>query len=179
MIKLFSISLFLFSQVAQAEVVILQEKKEDLNKDGKKDSIAWVANSKEDKRPSRLVIRMPGKTILDLAGNFCAPGEKASDCISLSVEKRLTPRKEPILVFKSGESTYIYRWEKNSYRPYLASWVTTAERHEINYSNGRVLVTSAKKTETCPLKNSRKQEELANFTLFEIRLEADCSASTP
>lgn len=164
----------LLSHVALAEVVILHEKKEDLDKDGKKDSIAWVANSKEDKRPSRLVIRMPGKTLLDLSGNFCAPGEKASDCIPLSVEKRLTTKREPILIFKTGESTYTYRWQNKAFRPYLASWITKAERHEINYSTGRVLVTSSKKTETCPLKNPRTNEVLSGFSLFEIRSEADC-----
>ena len=168
------IVLALLSQVAFAEVVILSEKKEDLDKDGKKDSIAWVANSKEDKRPSRLVIRMPGKTLLDLSGNFCAPGEKASDCVPLSVEKRLTTKREPILIFKSGESTYTYRWQKGAFRPYLASWITKAERHEINYSTGRVLVTSSKKTETCPLKNPRTSEDLSGFTLYDISREADC-----
>lgn len=177
MIKLIALPFVLFSHIAYSEVAILQEKKEDLNKDGKKDSIAWVANSKEDKRPARLVIRMPGTTLLDLSGNFCAPGEKASDCVSLSVEKRLTSRREPILIFKSGESTYTYRWQKNAFRPYLASWITKSERHEINYSTGRVLVTSSKKTETCPLKNTRNQEDLSNFTLYDIRQESDCQAS--
>lgn len=169
----------MLTQSSFAEVVILHEKKEDLNKDGKKDSIAWVANSKEDKRPARLVIRMPGRTLLDLPGNFCAPGEKASDCVPLSVEKRLTTRREPILIFETGESTYTYRWQNGAFRPYLATWITKTERHEISYSSGRVLVTSSKKTETCPLKNSRSQEDLSSFTLFDIRSESDCVASNP
>lgn len=177
MTKLLPILSLLLTQFAFGEVHILHEKKEDLNKDGKKDSIAWVANSKDDKRPSRLVIRMPGTTLLDLSGNFCAPGEKAPDCVPLSVEKRLTTRREPILIFKTGESTYTYRWQKGAFRPYLASWITKSERHEINYSNGRVLVSSEKKTETCPLKNSRSQEELSSFTLFDIRNESDCQVA--
>ncbi len=166
--------LVLVSSSVFAEVVILHEKKEDLNKDGKMDSIAWVANSKEARRPSRLVIRVPGKILLDLSGNFCAPGEKSPDCTPLSVKKRLSPRKEPLLVFENGSSTYIYRWQNGSYGPYRASWMTKEERHEINYSNNQSLVTLGKTTETCPLKNSRSQEDLSQFTLFEIRNEADC-----
>lgn len=166
---------FLFvTSLASAEVVILQEKKVDLNKDGKKDSIAWVASSKDAKRPSRLVIRMPGKLLLDLSGNFCSPGEKAPDCKDLLVEKRLSPKKEPLLLLKSGDSTWIYRWHKRAYQPYRASWITKNERHEINYTTGRVLVTSAKRTQTCPLKNSRAGEELSAFNFHDVSEEAEC-----
>ena len=168
------VSAFAFLSTASAEVVVLSEQKVDINKDGKKDSIAWVGTSKEARRPSRLVIRIPGRTLLDLSGNFCAPGERSPDCVDLSVEKRLTPKREPILIFKTGESTYIYRWHKKDFHPYRASWITKAERHEINYTSGIVLVTSSKKTETCPLKMSRVNEELSAFSLYDIRGEADC-----
>jgi hypothetical protein len=172
--KTFFFCLLLSSSFALAEVVILHEDKEDLNKDGKKDSIAWVASSKDAQRPSRLVIRTTGKTLLDLKGNFCKPMEKAEDCTDLSVVKRLSPRKEPLLVFTSGPSTWTYRWQKGNYTLYRASWSGEGEKHEINYETGRALVTSSKATHPCPLKNTRAQEDLSSFNLFPIKDEAAC-----
>jgi hypothetical protein len=117
---------------------------------------------------------MPGKTLLDLSGNFCAPKEKASDCTDLSVVKRLSPRKEPLLIFTSGKAVYTYRWKHGDYHIYRASYVGGGEKYDINYDSGVALVTSSKATQTCPLKNPRKGETISHFTLFNINEETSC-----
>lgn len=173
--KLSIIFTLFLSPLAFGEVHILHEEKLDLDKDGKKDSIAWVGKTKEDKRPSRLVIRTKGKTLLDVSANFCGQNETSSDCIPLTVMKRLTSRKEPLIIFKSGESTWTYRLQSGAFRPYLASYVSKTDRVEVNYTTNRALISGAKKTETCPLKSNRANEDVSTFQMFDIQQETNCA----